>query len=320
MQVSRSQRILVCWSGARNSMLTLAGRLAAANGATVRLIACLPEPPAYRSMAVPNYSELAALAREALTEQLNRAVRRLSARRVKAGWVISKCGADDAILRELESQTYDLVMVAAEKHEAEYTAGKSTIHLMRKAPCPVWVVRPGHFGTKPKVLVAVAGDGPENLNLRLICSGNALAEHFGGELHILSAWNAYGEGMLRGHPLVPINAEDVRRYVEDAQAECASSLNELFGRCGFPVDHRRVHLLKGDPRVVIPQFCYDNGIAILVMGTVARRGIIGALLGNTAEKVAESLPASIVSVGPDRTVTMPGDEVELKTEVLGSSG
>jgi nucleotide-binding universal stress UspA family protein len=282
-------------------------------------VACLPEPPAYRSMAVSNYSELADLAREALEEQLNRAVRRLSARGVKADWVISKCVADNALLRELESQTYDLVMVAAQKHGAGYTAGRSTIQLMRQASCPVWVVRPGHVGVRPRVLVAVAGDGPKDLNLRLICTANTLAGHFGGELHILSAWNAYGEGMLRGHPLVSINADDVRRYVEDTRAECARSLNELFGRCGFQVDRRRAYVIKGDPRVVIPQFCYDNRIAILVMGTVARTGLIGAILGNTAEKIAESLPATMVSVRPLPAATAASEEVELNAAAQAST-
>lgn len=317
MQVTRVERILVCWDSAGKDILSLTGRLAAASNARVRLMACMPEPPAYRSIAVPNYAELADLAREALEGQMHRAVRRLSTRGVEADGVIARCAADDALLGELQSQSYDVVIVAAQKHGTEYTAGRSTIHLMRRAPCPVWVVRPGHLGTRPRMVVCVAGDGPEDLNVRLLCTANELATHLGGELHVLSVWNAVGASMLRGHPFVPLNADDVRRYVLESREACTRALRKLLLSCDSRIDHRRLHLIKGDPRLVIPEFCTEHGIPVLVMGTVARTGLIGALLGNTAEKISRSLPASIVSVRPACVAIPGGEPVELTATAQG---
>jgi nucleotide-binding universal stress UspA family protein len=147
--------------------------------------------------------------------------------------------------------------------------------------------------------------------MRLILTAKALSAHLGGELHVLSVWNAPAETILRGRCHFAINAEDIRQYVEGSRVDCATSLKELLGRSGVVLDRKRVHLLKGDPRLVIPRFCHDHGVAILVMGTVARTGFVGALLGNTAEEVAKSLPTSVVSVGPLAGSATGAEDLEL---------
>ncbi|MGE3600210.1 MAG: universal stress protein, partial [Dehalococcoidia bacterium] len=51
--------------------------------------------------------------------------------------------------------------------------------------------------------------------------------------------------------------------------------------------------------VVIPDFVVAEGIDLVVMGTVARAGIAGMLLGNTAERILRKLPCSVLTVKPD---------------------
>jgi nucleotide-binding universal stress UspA family protein len=43
----------------------------------------------------------------------------------------------------------------------------------------------------------------------------------------------------------------------------------------------------------------SEGVDVLVMGTVARGGIPGMLIGNTAERVLRKLPCSVLTVKPD---------------------
>jgi nucleotide-binding universal stress UspA family protein len=45
-------------------------------------------------------------------------------------------------------------------------------------------------------------------------------------------------------------------------------------------------------------------IDLVVMGTVARAGIAGMLIGNTAERVLRKLPCSVLTVKPDVFVSL----------------
>jgi nucleotide-binding universal stress UspA family protein len=56
---------------------------------------------------------------------------------------------------------------------------------------------------------------------------------------------------------------------------------------------------QGDPEDVIPDFVVAEGIDLIVMGTVARTGIAGLLIGNTAERLLRRLPCSVLAVKPD---------------------
>ncbi len=47
----------------------------------------------------------------------------------------------------------------------------------------------------------------------------------------------------------------------------------------------QVHVQLGNPQVIITECVDIIGADVLVIGTVARRGITGKLLGNTAEKI-----------------------------------
>ena len=63
---------------------------------------------------------------------------------------------------------------------------------------------------------------------------------------------------------------------------------------------------RGEPEAVIPQFVVDHGVDLVVMGTVARRGIPGLLIGNTAERILRKLPCSVLAVKPDGFVSPVG--------------
>ena len=57
------------------------------------------------------------------------------------------------------------------------------------------------------------------------------------------------------------------------------------------------------PEEVIPEFVVAEGVDILVMGTVARGGIPGLLIGNTAERVLRKITCSVLAIKPDEFVS-----------------
>ena len=62
--------------------------------------------------------------------------------------------------------------------------------------------------------------------------------------------------------------------------------------------HPNTHLSKGDARNVIPELAQELHADLVVMGTVARTGIPGLLIGNTAESILDQLDCSVLAVKP----------------------
>jgi universal stress protein E len=58
------------------------------------------------------------------------------------------------------------------------------------------------------------------------------------------------------------------------------------------------HLVTGKPNVAITAMVRDQDIDLLVMGSVARSGLPGLLVGNTAEKVFSSVDSSVLVLKP----------------------
>jgi hypothetical protein len=54
---------------------------------------------------------------------------------------------------------------------------------------------------------------------------------------------------------------------------------------------------------VIPRHARQSGVDLVVMGTVARRGLAGLITGNTAERLLHGLSCSLLAIKPEGFVT-----------------
>ena len=84
----------------------------------------------------------------------------------------------------------------------------------------------------------------------------------------------------------------------EAQDQTRKSVEELLAGYALGDLKHRIHLLKGEPRVLIPEFAQRERINLIVMGTVCRTGIPGFLIGNTAEGVMQQVDTSVLTVKP----------------------
>ena len=87
--------------------------------------------------------------------------------------------------------------------------------------------------------------------------------------------------------------------VEEVRQRTAGDLRELAHSFGARLAGVETVNHRGEPEDVIPEFAVAQGIDLVVMGTVARSGVAGLLIGNTAERVLRSLPCSVLAVKPD---------------------
>ncbi len=211
------------------------------------------------------------------------------------------------VIRRVLTEGHDLVMVGesvAEKPDEPHLSS-GVMHLLRKCPVPVWVMRSGRSGTRwVLALVDPDPDDPvrDGLNDLIMELASSLAHRKGWELHIGHAWTLAGEATLRSSPYVGLPGEMVDVMVRDTEATRLGELEILAIRHVTESD-RSIHMVAGAPGVVLPRLADHFDVDLVVMGTVGRTGLRGLIMGNTAETILRSVRCSVLAVKPEGFIT-----------------
>lgn len=211
------------------------------------------------------------------------------------------------VIRHVLRNDHDLVIKEAEPRKGGKGFMAMDMSLLRKCPCPVWLARP-IARSRGAIRVAVAvnpesrSDAERDLSLRLLELSRSLADSCSGELDIVSCWDFAFERYLRENTRVYIPEETLRSASLQAQSTHHSGLSDLLQQSGIGGVFQ-VHRLKGRADDLIPAFVHDKAVDILVMGTVARTGIVGFIMGNTAENIMRQISCALVALKPSGFVS-----------------
>lgn len=208
------------------------------------------------------------------------------------------------VIRAVLRNRFDLVIKAARPPEgvAERLFGSTDLHLLRKCPCPVWINRPGAGPNYRRILAAVdpMPEAKENCSHLVLALATSLAQREQADLSVLHAWRLAGESMLRdGRTHAP--AADVDRLVAEEEQRHAARLQSVLSEFALNLSDPEVLLLPGDATTHILH--HSDAADLIVMGTVARSGIPGFIIGNTAEEVLQATTASVLAVKPPSFVS-----------------
>ena len=305
MKRFRKVLVYVNTENKRHAALDRAARLTEATGASLKAVDVVPELSKFHpKLDTPPWvlpSEIAKNKREELL-RLMAPVRR---RGVPSEVEIFYGNPAVELIREVERNGHDLLLKTAEKGGLTKLFGTTAMRLLRKCPCPVILVKPGRATRHAHILAAVdvTPQDPERqaVSEKVLDLALALAKFEGSELHVLHAWKAFREATLRGR--AGVRHDEVRKYVASVRTGARKAFDELLAKFDLPKKRGRVHLLDGDAAVVIADLVKKKRIDLLVMGTVARTGISGLLIGNTAERVVGSIGCSLLTVKPDGFVS-----------------
>ncbi len=234
-------------------------------------------------------------------EALEAATAKYRRRRVPVSVEVLRGRPATAVVRQAIASKADLVVRshARDLVPRRRTFGSVDMQLLRKCPCPVWIVGVGERTRPTRILAAIHPDPDDAveqaLNHRILEAARALADLQKGTLTVLTAWAPYGEPLLRSH----MSATEVREFVEAARATARGTLDEFLDEHGNLGPRASVEFVKGEPDDVIPQYAKRKDIDLVVMGTVARRGLAGLLMGNTAEHMIQKLECSVFALKPE---------------------
>ncbi|NNE00476.1 MAG: universal stress protein [Pirellulaceae bacterium] len=205
------------------------------------------------------------------------------------------------IIREVIVEKHDLMIMTAEGHGGlkERLFGSTSLHLMRKCPCPLWVMKPTKRKRFLRIMAAVDpepfDDSRNALNALILQLAASLAHQDSAELHVAHAWTMVGESLLRGPGR--FTEPEIQGYFQEEMRKHHELLNTLIAEHIDGI--AKVHMVKGLAEFVIPDLAKSEKVDLLVMGTVCRTGIPGFFIGNTAEKILDEVDCSVLTVKPD---------------------
>ena len=218
------------------------------------------------------------------------------------------------IIREVLRNGRDLVIKTPETAEwLNRILGSDDMHLLRKCPCPVWLIKTEAPIPFQSILAAVDASEsypPDELQIRQalnqqvleMASSLALSEL--AELHVVYAWQVIGESYMRG-AFADTPEEKITAYVEETRQQHRRALDSLIseltsnmGPDALDYLKPKIHLIKGRARQEIPVLARQIEADLVVMGTVARTGIPGFIIGNTAETILNQIDGSVLAIKP----------------------
>ncbi len=162
--------------------------------------------------------------------------------------------------------------------------------LMRYCPCPVLMVKTEAPWTGGNILAAVdvgnADIEHRTLHSSIINHGYQIAALAEGNLHVISA-----------HPSAMLSAADPAfQLKETIEARYRAACKQF--QAEFDIADGQLHIEEGPADALIPRVCHQLQAVVTVIGTVARTGFSGALMGNTAEVVLDTLESDVLVLKP----------------------
>ncbi|MCW8890559.1 MAG: universal stress protein [Sedimenticola sp.] len=218
------------------------------------------------------------------------------------------------IIREVLRNDFDLVIkTPLNQSWMDRLFCSDDMHLLRKCPCPVWLIKPQAPKSYNRILVAVDTEDDKSeeeqlsehaLNKQILEMGSSLALSDFAELNVVHVWHPIGESALRG-AFINTDEEKITAYVEQVRRQHARSLDQLVEEMINQLGDRdtdflkpKKHLIKGWASKEIPALAREIDADLVIMGTVGRTGIPGFIMGNTAETILNQINCSVLAIKP----------------------
>lgn len=214
------------------------------------------------------------------------------------------------VIRTVLRKGHDLVIKPAENPGwIDRLFGSDDMHLLRKCPCPVWLMKPEETTNYQCILASVGMDPDDQdseeqaLNQAILELASSLALSDFAELHLVHVWDAPEAGFAS---LWADNAEaaeidftqSVHSHHKREMEHLTRNLRQHMGDEAYAYLSPRIHMPRGKAEKEIPALARKLNADLVVMGTVARTGIPGLIIGNTAEAVLDQLNRSVLAIKP----------------------
>ncbi len=303
--MKRFKNILLVYDNTESGQLTL-GRvidLAKQNGARLTVVHVIDQiPQDYRMLITTiDTEEIMKLVTMEHTQILEKAVARFPETSDIQCKVITGREFIE-IIKEVLRNRHDLVIKTARGMGGMLGMlfGATAMHLLRKCPCPVWLIKPGqvHFHRVMAAvdLVPLESHGTA-LNRKILELASSLTSMDKGKLLTVNGWNwTLPETQIS-------TAEDPVIILSRIKEMHLGWMDDLLGQFDLQQLPHQEFVVQGKTDEIIAEITEQHHVDIVVMGTVCRTGIPGFFIGNTAEKILYRIDSSVLAVKPEGFVS-----------------
>ncbi len=285
-------------------------------------LACLKVHPEIKSA---GFSQLTGISASYLKEKLID----VDKNKAKALIAASNSPSDTSITTKFGKKYVEIIRTVIEKKhdlvikEVDDTAwldrlfGSDDMHLLRKCPCPVLLMKKKEKPKYKHIIVAVdfedqneleGGDKAYALNKTLVDLASSLALSEMATLHVVNAYDVLHAGFIG---LWVEQPEKVEKELFDSEYKnrryqmntLMQGLKQSLGEETFKDLSPQTHLLQGAADTELLKFANKIDADLMVMGTVGRSGLSGVIIGNTAESILSELTCSVLAVKPEGFVS-----------------
>ena len=197
----------------------------------------------------------------------------------------------EAIIRRAAVLHADLIFKPLRQHgflrRALFSA--TDWNLVRCCPAPLLLINHASAIHRKPVIAAVDVDTKDvvhqELNQIVLSQARQLADLLGSTVHLVNAYSLspyIGAGSA---------ADQVIRLKQKNQLKSALNM-----AAKYQIAADQVHLREGAADIVINDLAREIDAGVIVLGTVARSGISGLFIGNTAESIMEHTQSDVVAV------------------------
>ncbi len=208
-----------------------------------------------------------------------------------------------AIIAQVNKEQHDLVVKVAEDSSANRSGliGSTDMRLIHDCPCAVLILRPDEQPGFQRAAVAVdvldQNELQRTLDEQAVIVASELIDKHEDSLSVIYALPSMKSALTVSDVDKDVVTEEQLLDWEGQLGKAASTELQRLSEAS-PELRIQSHVLRGQAEVAIPEFVNSHGVDLLVIGSVARKGLEGYFLGNTAERILEQVSCSVLVLKP----------------------
>jgi len=208
----------------------------------------------------------------------------------------------ESVVDTCNEYSCDLIIKATKKHGllSSTLFTPSDWHIIRNSSVDVLLVKSHEWSQNATIVGAIGVSAKDDVHT---CLSDKVSETAYGLSQMLNA-NLHFANSFAGAPIhiaveVPnFSPEVYNKSVHNRHMKTLQALGQKY-----QLDTANIHVLEGLPEDMIPEVCKQYNADLLVIGSVGRKGLSAALLGNTAELIIDAVECDtlVVKASTDET-------------------
>ena len=204
--------------------------------------------------------------------------------------VVESKDVGEAVIEEVNSGNYDLIIKAANHHSVLDSIIFTPIdwYILRNSKVPVIIAKENGYQDGSNIVVCVdfATKNHSQSNLAMLREAQILAKLIHGTIHLVNSAPVYLPSIM-----IEIPHYSPALYEQNIVDEHKNRLRDFALKHHIPLE--QCHTKEGMPDDVIPKVCSQLKPCAVFIGSAGRSGIMATLIGNTCEEIVDEIDADL---------------------------